>query len=52
MQVGILGNTADFYEDSPNGGTMDANMDRRQMMIAFDMRCSLEMTNLSEKTFH
>lgn len=43
-QVGILGNTADFYEDSPNGGTMDANMDRRQMMIAFDMRYSLEIT--------
>ncbi|KAL6127564.1 hypothetical protein ACLB2K_070929 [Fragaria x ananassa] len=39
IKVGILGNTADFYEDSPNGGTMDANMDRRQMMIAFDMRC-------------
>ncbi|XP_050387776.1 probable plastid-lipid-associated protein 14, chloroplastic [Argentina anserina] len=39
IKVGILGNTADFYEDSPNGGAVDTNMDRRQMMIAFDMRC-------------
>ncbi|XP_052303278.1 probable plastid-lipid-associated protein 14, chloroplastic isoform X3 [Populus trichocarpa] len=35
--VGILGNAADFYEDGPNSSTLD--MDRRQMMIAFDMRC-------------
>ncbi|XP_076903312.1 putative plastid-lipid-associated protein 14, chloroplastic [Bidens hawaiensis] len=33
IKVGILGNAADFFEDSPN------NTDRRQMMIAFDMRC-------------
>jgi hypothetical protein len=36
FQVGILGNAADFYEDGPNSSTLD--MDRRQMMIAFDMR--------------
>ncbi|XWS61312.1 hypothetical protein CRYUN_Cryun07bG0115400 [Craigia yunnanensis] len=35
----ILGNAADFYEDGPNGSALDGNMDRRQMMIAFDMRC-------------
>ncbi|KAG5229587.1 plastid-lipid-associated protein [Salix suchowensis] len=39
IKVGILGNAADFYEDGPNSSTMDNNMDRRQMMIAFDMRC-------------
>ncbi|KAL9374754.1 hypothetical protein Peur_031633 [Populus x canadensis] len=38
IKVGILGNAADFYEDGPNSSTLD-NMDRRQMMIAFDMRC-------------
>ncbi|KAJ0042279.1 hypothetical protein Pint_17713 [Pistacia integerrima] len=37
--VGILGNAADFYEDGPNSSTLDNNMDRRRMMIAFDMRC-------------
>lgn len=36
-QVGILGNAADFYEDGSNSSSVD-NMDRRQMMIAFDMR--------------
>ncbi|KAL3570583.1 hypothetical protein D5086_027832 [Populus alba] len=36
--VGTLGNAADFYEDGPNSSTLDNNMDRRQMMIAFDMR--------------
>lgn len=39
IKVGILGNAADFYEDGPNSSTLDSNMDRRQMMIAFDMRC-------------
>ncbi|KAL1344300.1 hypothetical protein HN51_018149 [Arachis hypogaea] len=38
IKVGILGNAADFYEDGSNNDSMD-NMDRRQMMIAFDMRC-------------
>ena len=37
-QVGILGNAADFIEKDPNNSTLDVNMDRRQMMIAFDMR--------------
>lgn len=36
FQVGILGNAADFSEDQ-SVGTVDG-MDRRQMMIAFDMR--------------
>ncbi|XP_057951618.1 probable plastid-lipid-associated protein 14, chloroplastic isoform X2 [Malania oleifera] len=40
IKVGILGNAADFYESSStNNSTIDSNMDRRQMMIAFDMRC-------------
>ncbi|KAL9409885.1 hypothetical protein AB3S75_048165 [Citrus x aurantiifolia] len=39
IKVGILGNAADFYEDGPNSSTLDSNTDRRQMMIAFDMRC-------------
>ncbi|KAF2315486.1 hypothetical protein GH714_039922 [Hevea brasiliensis] len=34
-----IGNAADFYEDGPNSNTLDNCMDRRQMMIAFDMRC-------------
>ena len=37
IKVGILGNAADFYENGSNNDSMD-NMDRRQMMIAFDMR--------------
>ncbi|KDP22148.1 hypothetical protein JCGZ_25979 [Jatropha curcas] len=39
IKVGILGNAADFYEDGPNSNSLDNSMDRRQMMIAFDMRC-------------
>ncbi|XP_065868007.1 probable plastid-lipid-associated protein 14, chloroplastic [Euphorbia lathyris] len=39
IKVGILGNAADFYEDGPNNNTLDYCTDRRQMMIAFDMRC-------------
>ncbi|XP_038683400.1 probable plastid-lipid-associated protein 14, chloroplastic isoform X2 [Tripterygium wilfordii] len=39
IKVGILGNAADFYEVSPNSGTLDNVKDRRQLMIAFDMRC-------------
>ncbi|KAF4399101.1 hypothetical protein G4B88_023695 [Cannabis sativa] len=38
-KVGILGNAADFYEEGPNSGAPDNNIKRRQMMIAFDMRC-------------
>ncbi|KAF9601966.1 hypothetical protein IFM89_024429 [Coptis chinensis] len=39
IKVGILGNAADFYDTGPKSSTVDNNMDRRQMMIAFDMRC-------------
>ncbi|XP_057462645.1 probable plastid-lipid-associated protein 14, chloroplastic isoform X2 [Actinidia eriantha] len=39
IKVGILGNAADFYDNNPNTSTTDGSMDRRQMMIAFDMRC-------------
>ncbi|XVF10050.1 hypothetical protein REPUB_Repub07fG0150200 [Reevesia pubescens] len=39
IKVGILGNAADFYEDGSNGSATDGNIDRRQMMIAFDLRC-------------
>ncbi|KAG6655947.1 probable plastid-lipid-associated protein 14, chloroplastic isoform X1 [Carya illinoinensis] len=39
IKVGILGNAADFYENSSNSSALDNNLDRRQMMIAFDMRC-------------
>ncbi|GLU12012.1 hypothetical protein SLE2022_287210 [Rubroshorea leprosula] len=39
IKVGILGNAADFYKDGPGGSALDSNMDRRKMMIAFDMRC-------------
>ncbi|MQL83778.1 hypothetical protein Taro_016266 [Colocasia esculenta] len=38
VKVGILGNVVDFYDSSLNN-TVDANADRRQLMIAFDMRC-------------
>ncbi|KAM3681982.1 hypothetical protein ACJW31_12G037900 [Castanea mollissima] len=39
IKVGILGNASDFYENGLNSSTLDNNLDRRQMMIAFDMRC-------------
>ncbi|KAI3929330.1 hypothetical protein MKX01_006566 [Papaver californicum] len=39
IKVGILGSSSDFYENNPGNSTLDANMDRHQMMIAFDMRC-------------
>ncbi|KAI3442820.1 Protein kinase domain-containing protein [Psidium guajava] len=39
IKVGILGNAADFYEEGPIISTADSSLDRRQMMIAFDMRC-------------
>lgn len=28
----------DFYENTPSGNLVDGNIDRRKMMIAFDMR--------------
>eukprot|EP00262_Sarcandra_glabra_P007698 TRINITY_DN2060_c0_g2_i2.p1 TRINITY_DN2060_c0_g2~~TRINITY_DN2060_c0_g2_i2.p1 ORF type:complete len:491 (-),score=45.18 TRINITY_DN2060_c0_g2_i2:486-1958(-) len=39
IKVGILGNAADFHDKSLNNRTLEGNTDRRQMMIAFDMRC-------------
>ncbi|KAK2654235.1 hypothetical protein Ddye_014091 [Dipteronia dyeriana] len=39
IKVGILGNAADFYEVGSSNNTVDNNIVRRQMMIAFDMRC-------------
>ncbi|GAA0162705.1 non-receptor serine/threonine protein kinase [Lithospermum erythrorhizon] len=39
VKVGILGNAADFYESNDEGSTSVSNMDRRNGMIAFDMRC-------------
>lgn len=38
-QVGILGNASDFYGSGLEDTTSSyGNMDRRKMMIAFDMR--------------
>lgn len=37
IKVGILGNAADFIESSTSSEKVDGR--RRQMMIAFDMRC-------------
>ncbi|KAK6135202.1 hypothetical protein DH2020_031047 [Rehmannia glutinosa] len=40
IKVGILGNAADFHDCGPDDDSkLDSNMDRRKMMIAFDMRC-------------
>ncbi|KAL2556240.1 putative plastid-lipid-associated protein 14 [Forsythia ovata] len=39
VKVGILGNASDFHKCSPDDNKIDSYMDRRQMMIAFDMRC-------------
>ncbi|XP_068659483.1 probable plastid-lipid-associated protein 14, chloroplastic isoform X2 [Aristolochia californica] len=39
IKVGILGNASDFHDNSPNNSTVEGNAERRQMMIAFDMRC-------------
>ncbi|GMH18354.1 hypothetical protein Nepgr_020195 [Nepenthes gracilis] len=39
IKVGILGNAADFSENSASRNTSESNTVRRQMMIAFDMRC-------------
>ncbi|KAK4480497.1 hypothetical protein RD792_013572 [Penstemon davidsonii] len=39
IKVGILGNAADFNDCSPDDSKLDSSMDRRKMMIAFDMRC-------------
>nr|XP_027103574.1 probable plastid-lipid-associated protein 14, chloroplastic [Coffea arabica] len=37
IKVGILGNAADLYESCSE--TLNSKIDRREMMIAFDMRC-------------
>lgn len=37
-QVGILGNAAYFHENAGSDNAPENNLDRRQMMIAFDMR--------------
>ncbi|KAL9225394.1 hypothetical protein vseg_001326 [Gypsophila vaccaria] len=37
IKVGFLGNAADFFESTSKDDTLDSR--RRQMMIAFDMRC-------------
>lgn len=39
IKVGILGNAADFYDNSSNYRSLDGNTERRKMMIAFDIRC-------------
>lgn len=39
IKVGILGNAADFSENSLDNHEVDDDSLRRQMMIAFDMRC-------------
>lgn len=39
LKVGILGNASDFYENIEDTTSSYGNMDRRKMMIAFDMRC-------------
>ncbi|KAJ8771581.1 hypothetical protein K2173_026758 [Erythroxylum novogranatense] len=37
IKVGILGNASDFYEDGANSRKADNSLDRRKMMIAFDI---------------
>ncbi|XP_022140871.1 probable plastid-lipid-associated protein 14, chloroplastic [Momordica charantia] len=39
VKVGILGNASYFHEHAENYSTSENSFDRRQMMIAFDMRC-------------
>ncbi|VVB15820.1 unnamed protein product [Arabis nemorensis] len=39
IKVGILGNAADFWDGPSTSSAAYSTMDRRQMMIAFDMRC-------------
>lgn len=36
--MGILGNAADFQDCSIEDSNVDSSLDRRKMMIAFDMR--------------
>ncbi|CAM8993403.1 unnamed protein product [Rhodiola kirilowii] len=39
VKVGILGNAADFVQNSLTTGAVKSHKERRKMMIAFDMRC-------------
>ncbi|PIN20511.1 Protein kinase PCTAIRE [Handroanthus impetiginosus] len=39
IKVGILGNAADFHDCSSDDSKLHSYVDRRKMMIAFDMRC-------------
>ncbi|KAF8675844.1 hypothetical protein HU200_047335 [Digitaria exilis] len=39
VKVGILGNAADFHDNDPSNSTVASNNERRELMIAFDMRC-------------
>eukprot|EP01018_Ginkgo_biloba_P023032 Gb_17934 [translate_table: standard] len=39
IKVGILGNAADFNDSSLKETTLEGNLDRRKLMIAFDIRC-------------
>ncbi|KAK1326330.1 hypothetical protein QJS10_CPA01g02149 [Acorus calamus] len=39
VKIGILGNAVDFYDNSLMSSTADGSVDRRKLMIAFDMRC-------------
>ncbi|KAI5657687.1 hypothetical protein M9H77_26480 [Catharanthus roseus] len=39
IKVGILGNAADFDDRYSESNPLNGNMDRRKMMIGFDMRC-------------
>ncbi|KAH6784056.1 OBP3-responsive protein 1 [Perilla frutescens var. hirtella] len=40
IKVGLLGNAADFHDCSPaDDSKVDGSIDRRKMMIGFDMRC-------------
>ncbi|KAH9315341.1 hypothetical protein KI387_023968, partial [Taxus chinensis] len=37
--VGILGNATDFHDNSSKYGSLEGNIERRKLMIAFDIRC-------------
>ncbi|KAL8537942.1 hypothetical protein ACS0TY_000041 [Phlomoides rotata] len=39
IKVGILGNAADFHDYGPDDNKTESYIDRRKLMIAFDMRC-------------
>ncbi|KAG8381153.1 hypothetical protein BUALT_Bualt06G0092800 [Buddleja alternifolia] len=39
IKIGILGNASDLHNRGPDDSNLDSYVDRRKMMIAFDMRC-------------